>query len=147
MLITILFIAILIIGISMLGIWKYLDYKAKYSAPDSLGFLGIIISLISFAVLIVFCIIIAVVQITKERDYEQALYEKQIIEYRIEKEDENIVGNELLYNDIVEFNNKLRTSKRYANDIWINWFYNDKIATIEYIEIPCINIENKENIC
>lgn len=80
------------------------------------------------------------VQIPKEKDYQQAVYERQVIEYRLKNKDDNIVGNELLYKDIVEFNNNLRQHKRYADNFWIGIFHNDKIATIEYIEI--VGIEN-----
>lgn len=145
MLITILFVAMLIIGISFIGIGWYIynRYNERYWCIP----LGIIVTIISSVCLSPCIVLILAVQVPRQKNYEQALYEKQIIEYRIEKEDENIVGNELLYNDIVEFNNELRINKNYSNNIWLNWFYNDKIATIEYIEIPGINIENKGNIC
>jgi hypothetical protein len=58
-----------------------------------------------------------------------------MLEYRIEHIEENITGNEMLYNDIVEFNNELRSTKKWANNPWTNWFYNQDIATIDYIEI------------
>ena len=48
---------------------------------------------------------------------------------------DNIVGNEMLYNDVVEFNNELRRIKKWANSPWVSWFYNQKIASIDYIEI------------
>lgn len=72
----------------------------------------------------------------KETDYQNKLYEKSVLEYRLENKEENTIGNELLYNDIVEFNNELRQTKKYSNSLWTNWFNNDKIATIDYIEIP-----------
>lgn len=81
-----------------------------------------------------------IAQIPKQKDYETALYERQVIEYRLENKSENVVGNELLYEDIVEYNNTLRSHKRYHDNFWLNWFYNDKIATIEYIEIE--GVEN-----
>ena len=62
-------------------------------------------------------------------------FEKEILEYRIDNMKDNIVGNEMLYNDIVEFNNELRNVKKWADSPWTNWFYNQDIATIDYIEI------------
>ena len=73
--------------------------------------------------------------ITMEIDYENTLYEKQVLEYRLETKSESLTGNELLYNDIVEFNNDLRRVKKYANSPWTSWFNNTKIATLDYIEI------------
>ena len=96
--------------------------------------LGVTLCFLFGSALLICVIGICTVQIPKEIDYQQSLYEKQVIEYRIENQDKDIVGNELLYQDIVEFNNNLRTQKQYANNIWVNWFYNDKIATIDYIE-------------
>ena len=100
---------------------------------------------LAFKVLSIFCIIISatislMVQIPKQKDYETALYERQVIEYRLENKSENVVGNELLYQDIVDYNNGLRSHKRYSDNFWLNWFYNEKIATIEYIEIE--GVEN-----
>lgn len=79
------------------------------------------------------------VQIPKERDYQQAVYERQVIEYRLENQDKNLVGNELLFTDIVEFNNNLRKCKRYKDNFWVSLLYNDKIATIDYITIDGVD--------
>jgi hypothetical protein len=49
--------------------------------------------------------------------------------------EENITGNEMLYNDIVAFNNELRNVKKWANNPWTNWFNNQDIASIDYIEL------------
>ena len=75
------------------------------------------------------------VKINEDIDYQSALYEKEVIEYRIDNMSDNVVGNEMLYNDVVEFNNELRRTKKWANNPWVNWFYNQKIAFIDYIEI------------
>lgn len=124
MLIVILSIVLLILGIVLIlvGYNKDKDYSS------------IIVGIFTVISGIAFIIIMCCIQIPKERKYQEALYEKEVIEYRIEHQDDNIVGNELLYNDIVEFNNMLRKSKLYSNNIWINWFANDKIAKIEYID-------------
>jgi hypothetical protein len=58
-----------------------------------------------------------------------------MLEYRIEHMEENITGNEMLYNDIVEFNNTLRNEKKWALNPWTNWFNNQDIASIDYIEL------------
>ena len=68
-------------------------------------------------------------------NYQNTLHEKEMLEYRIEHMEENITGNEMLYNDIVEFNNSLRSVKKWANNPWTNWFYNQDIATIDYVEL------------
>lgn len=71
-------------------------------------------------------------------DYENKLAEKQMIEYRIEQ-DEEIAGNELLYTQIVEFNNSLRKTKKWSSKPWTSWFHNHKIAEIDFIELEEVN--------
>lgn len=66
-------------------------------------------------------------------DYQNAICEKEMLEYRIEHMEDNIVGNEMLYNDIVEFNNELGNEKKWANNPWTNWFANQDIATMDYV--------------
>lgn len=73
-------------------------------------------------------------QVCGDINYQNKLYEKEMLEYRIEHIEENITGNEMLYNDIIEFNNELRSTKKWANSPWTNWFYNKDIASIDYIE-------------
>ena len=75
------------------------------------------------------------VKINEDIDYQSALYEKEVIEYRIDNMSDNVVGNEMLYNDVVEFNNELRRTKKLANNPLVSWFYNQKIASIDYIKI------------
>ena len=124
MLITIISIIVFAVGICFL-IWNSKIF------PDCLM---IIVSFIGFSGTLISVILICIVQPTKQIDYEQMLYKKEVLEYRVEHQEDNIVGNELLYQDIVEFNNQLRNTKRFANNIWTNWFANDLVATIEYVD-------------
>lgn len=85
--------------------------------------------------LMVSMILILLMQLNADVAYQNKLAEKQMLEYRINKQ-EDIVGNELLYSQIVEFNNNLRSTKKWANIIWTNWFYNQDIANkIDYIVV------------
>ena len=67
-------------------------------------------------------------------NYQNKLEEKAMLEYRIQKGEE-IAGNELLYSQVVEFNNDLRSTKILSKNPWVNCFNNWKIAEIDYIEI------------
>lgn len=91
--------------------------------------------LVGITALIVSLVIICKVQINRDIDYQNKLYERTTLEYRIENEDTHTTGNELLYRDIVKFNNSLRMTKKWANNTWVSWFFNGDIATIDYIEI------------
>ena len=91
--------------------------------------------LVGITALIASLVIICDVQINRDVDYQNKLYERTTLEYRIENEDAHTTGNELLYRDIVKFNNSLRMTKKWANNPWVSWFWNGDIATIDYIEI------------
>lgn len=73
-------------------------------------------------------------------EYEDKLVEKQMIEYRIEQS-ENLAGNELLYTQIVEFNEDLRHTKRWVKNPWTSWLNNWKVAEINYIEVEGVHNE------
>jgi hypothetical protein len=68
-------------------------------------------------------------------DYQNMLHEREMLEYRIDHMEDNITGNEMLYNDIVEFNNALRAEKKWALNPWTDWFNNKDVASIDYIEL------------
>ena len=123
MIITILSVLLLIVGILLS---KSIDYKLKL-----LGASGVIIGFFA-SVICIICILF--IHTCKEVDYQNALYEKEVLEYRIENMESDITGNEMLYNDIVEFNNELRATKKWSNNPWVNWFWNKDIATIDYVE-------------
>lgn len=100
---------------------------------------GSLVSLILpfFAFLILLCMRSPYVD---EKDYLKFQHSKEVLEYRLESGIE--VGNELLYNDIVEFNNKLTEHKLGRENIWVSWYFNPKIAEISYIDYK--NIKDKD---
>ena len=128
---------LLIVGIILMVICAKINCDCF---DDWYGLIGLLLTVLAIFALVISSVIAMAIQIPKEKDYQQAVYERQVIEYRLENKDNNIVGNELLYKDIVEFNNNLRQHKRDADSFWIGIFHNDKIATIEYIEIA--GVEN-----
>ena len=139
MLIVIITIIGLILGIvgiiACCNSWFDIDWE------DILGGIstGVVI-VVGFA-LFVETIMVACVQIPAKHDYEKVLMEKEMLEYRLEN-DSLGVGNELLYNDIVEFNKELKDVKYHANNPWTNWFVNGYIAEIDYIEVKENNSGN-----
>ena len=132
MIITLITIALLAVGITFLIEKKNIeDYHAR-NVVDGLGFWFTAIGVILTFFVSLFLIDNAAF---REVNYQNALYEKEMLEYRIEHMENNITGNEMFYNDIVEFNNELRSTKKWANNPWVNWFNNQDIATIDYIEL------------
>ena len=128
MIITLIAVALVIISI----VCVIIDCNTK-NGVSSLIYTPLF--LVGITALIVSLVIICKVQINRDIDYQNKLYEKTTLEYRIENEDAHTTGNELLYRDIVKFNNSLRMTKKWANNTWVSWFFNGDIATIDYIEI------------
>lgn len=133
MLLTILSGVVLIVGIILIVIGRD-DWDINVKT-----ILGVLLTLIGGVALIVFSVLAIITAATKDKVYQDMLYQREVLEYRLNHEEENTIGNELLYSDIVEFNNELRNDKTYSDNIWINWFFNDKVATIDYIEIQEIS--------
>lgn len=126
-------ITLIAVGIVIGAIACFIIADRTYS--DLAFGMGLTLTVIAlFAVLFVGAGIIDV-QANGDIYYQNKLHEREMLEYRIECVEENITGNEMLYNDIVEFNNELRSVKKWANSPWTNWFYNQDIATIDYIEL------------
>lgn len=96
------------------------------------------ITIVGIISLIVCSICVFSISINSDLNYENMLAKKEMLEYRLEKQS-NIVGNELLYSEILEFNNDLRSIKKWANNPWTNWFNDQKIANnIDYIKFKRI---------
>lgn len=126
MIILFLSLLILIVGIIIIC--------SKKDVTSGIHFVGDLLVIFGAAISFTLGGSIIAIQTIKDAEYQSALYEKEVIEYRIENIDNNTVGNELLYNDIVQYNNNLRKAKMLSNNLWINWFVNDKLAEIDYIE-------------
>jgi len=126
MLIVILLVVIIIVGIVFLV--KDSWYKgAMYSS----GFIMVVLGGLLLLIALTF---ILETQIPSQINYEKTLHRKEVLEYRLENIENDTVGNEYLYGDIVEFNNEVRAVKYWSKNLFTNWFYNKKIASIDYIE-------------
>ena len=133
MIITLIFIGIFVAGIVLLIIGN--NFKISYKAQDTITGIGIVCLVLGGVFGMITGGISIGTAINADLDYENTIYERDVLEYRLERLDENMTGNELLYNDIVEFNNGLRYTKKWADSPWYSWFFNQKIADIEYIEL------------
>ena len=129
-------LTIIILGVILvLGIvLTILDDIFYYTSPFSLSLIYVVCYIFAGIGLSICTMVAIVTNVRLNVDYEKKLYEKQVLEYRIEHYQDDIVGNELLYKDIIEYNNQLRETKRFANSLWTNWFVNYKVAQIDYVE-------------
>lgn len=140
MLLLILFAAMIVVILlvisSLFLINRRFDRETWVSnnAEEILGVSGVLIGIF------VICLVISgsiagAVQGFKEANYQATLLEKQMLEYRLQEKDENLISSNPLYADINKFNIELLGHKTYCNNLWLNLFHNDKIATIDYIEL------------
>lgn len=126
MLITLLSVVFIITGIIICKCC-YKSYQEDF---------GMLVTMVGTAGLIIAIVGIICCNTTSQLNYQKALQEYNMLNYRIEHISDNIVGNETLYSDIVEFNNDLRSVKYWAENPWTSWFNNQRIAKeINYIDI------------
>ena len=118
---------ILIVGIILL-VKGALDYDGVVLMGT-----GLILTIFSGIVIMVTGTVAIGVKVTADNEYYKFNYQKIVLEQRLKVSDK--VGNELLYKDIVEWNNELRDCKVWRNNFFVNVFHNEKIAKMDYIEI------------
>lgn len=133
MIITLGLVGFIIIGI----IFNKLSNVRKFSweIREAIEFISILLIVIGIFGSMVSGALIAANYADYDVAYQNKLFEKELLEYRIENMYDNLTGNEMLYNDILEFNSSLRSTKKFANSPWTNWFNNQDIAAIDYIEL------------
>ena len=132
---VLLFIVLITFGTIMLIIGVRDTYNFSWQTKDVLQNIGIMLTLIGIFAEIICVAGIIMNRIGYDIDYQNASYEREMLEYRLDHREDDFPGNEMLYDDIVNFNNKLRSQKKWANNPWTNWFNNEKIAALDYIEL------------
>ena len=142
MIMTLISLALLVVGIILCIIYKngcfyrwmiMMNIKKQVITDAVLEVASFVLTTLGIAATVICSMLILFNVGNYDVDYQNALHKKEMLEYRIEHMEDNITGNEMLYNDIVEFNNELRNKKKWANNPWTNWFNNQDIAAIEYV--------------
>ena len=125
MIITLLSILLFILG--ALGMVLNSYFESDYLAITS------IITLVSGLLFSLFCLItILTVNIGRENDYNKMELRREVIIYRLEKDENNYI---LLSNEINEFNDIILTTKYYKDNLWVNWFFNPLLAELDIITV------------
>lgn len=134
MIITLIGLGLLVVGIILAIIHEKKHFR-KYNTKEKIAGLGI--GAIFIGGIVTFCSIIFVfINVTNyDVEYQNTLHTREMLEYRIEHYGRKHYWNEMLYNDIVEFNNELRNTKKWALNPWTDWFDNQDVASIDYIEL------------
>jgi len=116
MILTIGFTLLLIVSITMIELnFEYWEFEVI----EILSYLFAIFSLI--AILSCYTLIL-IVQIPRSVNYEITQYERTQLIAEYEK------GNEYAYDSIIEFDKQLLSIKKWANNPFTSWFYNQRIA-------------------
>lgn len=97
---------------------------------SSLNLIGWIVSTISGGVLFIMIIVIAVIQIRSYDEYKQAVSERETIVASLEAAE----SPEFLTTNVIEFNNKVISAKHWSG-IWVGWFVNERLTTLDEIDI------------
>ena len=122
-----------LIVLILIGVWLLILDNLYYN--DWFEIIGGFITITGVVSLIVCSIYIFSIHISSDLKCANMIAKKEMLEYRLEKQS-NIVGNELLYSEILDFNNDLRSIKKWANNPWTNWFNYQQIANnVDYINI------------
>ena len=135
MLFVLLFAVFIVIGIITVIICQKKECNLSWRVHDVLENVGIGLALLGFFAEVLCVAGIIINRIEYDIDYQNVSYEREVLEYRLNHKENDFPGNEMLYSDIVEFNNRLRNQKKWANNPWTNWFNNEKIAALDYIEL------------
>ena len=134
MIITLIGLGLIVIGI-ILAIIDDKVYIKNYESRNAIECLKFVFIIFGIVMTIVTSTFVLVNVSTYDVDYQNMLHKREMLEYRIDHMEDNITGNEMLYNDIVEFNNELRSEKKWALNPWTDWFNNKDVASIDYIEL------------
>ena len=125
-------------------VWAIEYKKSHYSRTgfweeDIFQYVLTIAFFLSLIVLFIASIVLGIMRADDKDEYNQLVYQKEVLEYRLDNEE--LAGNELLWKDITDFNNEIRSKKYWLNNPWTSWYNNPLISEIDYIEI----IDNETN--
>lgn len=130
MILTISFVVLLVVSIVVLWL------NDEYWDSDIALFLGVFLGFFSFVGTLVTLVQISVVQIPKDVDYKRTQYERTQLIEQYEQ------GNQYAYDSIIEFDKRLLSIKKWANNPFTNWFYNQRIANdVDFISYDDYDFE------
>lgn len=140
-------IVLSLVVLIIIGIFLVIKFSESYNIRI-LEFIGIMLVGFSSLLLVVSLIVILIVQGDKKIDYQKMLNRRVEIELKIDLlETQNGKDIDLslfsdVYEMITDYNDTVISHKIHSKSLWLNWFYNDLIGELEYIEQ--IKLKEKE---
>lgn len=58
-----------------------------------------------------------------------------LLEYRLENMEDDVIGAESLFKDVIAFNMPINNARKYSKSLLLNWFINKRLAEIEPINM------------
>lgn len=113
---------------------KCWNISRNLSTDSIFGLISLCLLILSSVILLV-CSIVCIANHAPrvvEKNMTELNIERESLVYRLESQQE--IGNEYLYNDIVEFNKTIYDYTYDHNNPWISWFVPEEYGTIEMIE-------------
>ena len=139
MILTIICIAVVIIS-AILFIKFLCNNSKKYDVP---GIVAAILLIPSLVIAIIGSLLGICNTVDYELEHAEAIEERHTICYRLEQQknvddiEKSYIINGGVYNDVVEFNAKVRRDNKFGKNPWVNWFNGWAYADIE--EIPVVD--------
>ena len=126
------------LGLLAIAIVLHIAYERWWNCPECFTYISVLSYIIGGALVLVCVLACIISSVSNDIEYQQELNKREAIVYRLEHLDneENLLVNGGVYDDVVEFNNNLLTYKTWTHNPWVGCFLTDKVAELDYIELP-----------
>jgi hypothetical protein len=130
------------LAVAVIGVVCIVVYARAWGASFPWFGVGLACLIVGIVCTLTFGGIAVINEVYDEQYYQETMFEREAIVYRLEHIDteQNLNINGGVYDDVIEFNKNLLSHKTWTHNPWIGSQWPDKIAEIDYIELPNINL-------
>lgn len=121
--------------LSLIGI-IFIIIDKKLNPWHDYEFIGALFIAFGLCIVIVLGAVALGINASEDTIYFEKIETYNMLNYRLEHQEDNIVGNEMLYSDIMDFNSWIYANRKWATNPWTNWFNYQSC-----LEIPIINYQ------
>ena len=118
-------VLLIAVGITMVLIFEYRHMGLSMTGVMIIAVMGV-------------CLLAVLAVATIENTIHKTSYLSQyeVIRETISDSRENMneIERAALLNKVIEINSNLATYKALSDNFWVGWYYNDRIAELEYLE-------------